>query len=253
MAVTYDGGATDGATTSGDTSFVVTAPAGSGGILLAFANCVSSRTLSPPAGWSTDVTFAATSMNVYLFTRADDAASNYTFTASGNFNQGMASVVRLGGATLTGMQTSTSTRTGSHPDFTETDITTASANMMLLWYGETTLNGGSCTVSGSQTERIDNGSFANGSTVALYTEIRAAAGSGTPPTLTFSGYGSVGGIGVAIAQSSVAATGGSSYQVALPRVGGVPMAGGRFLAKSSWGSPGGSGVGYGNRRRRVIC
>lgn len=50
-----------------------------------------------------------------------------------------------------------------------------------------------------------------------------------------------------------AAIGGSSSVARLPMVAGKPMLSGRMLAARSWGSAGGSGVGYGNRRRRVLC
>lgn len=50
-----------------------------------------------------------------------------------------------------------------------------------------------------------------------------------------------------------AATGGTTSLAKIPSVARVPMVAGRFAAARSWGSSGGSGVGYGNRRRRVIC
>jgi hypothetical protein len=203
MAVAYDGGASDITTSTLDTSMVVAAPAGSGGRLYAIGNCAAARTIAPPSGWTEVVNDASAADRTYLWMRADDAASDYTFTLSGTFNNGVVSVHRLSGAgtgtPTTGFADGTNSQTQTCPT-----ITTPSDNCMVFWGCYRGAASGPSTAD-KGTERVDVSDAVSGAYQGIYTNLEATAGSITGAVITTTGFGVKRVFSVAV--ESAAATG----------------------------------------------
>ena len=186
MAATFEGAASDPTTTTSDATMVVTAPAGTGGRLYAIGLCVDARTISPPSGWTEVFNDSDGTRRTYLWMRADDAASDYTFTASGTFNGAMSAVIRVSGA-------STNTPTYAHDtgpnDTSQTapTIVTPTDNCLVFWCCLHFTNTNSTASKG--TERIDNGNGTSGCWMGVYSNLEATAGSITGATITTGGFG----------------------------------------------------------------
>lgn len=209
-APSWDGAASDSATSTSDTSIVVTAPAGSGGLLMAFGNCVNSRTISPPAGWTQQATLNDTGgYRCYLWTRADDAAANYTFTVSGTFNECSVAVVRIGGADGSSFVTATagsgSTSDADRQTVEAPGLTTAANDSLVVWFYGSAGGQNVPSAPAGVTEQLDITGQA-GSAVGAHlwagTKAVASAGAEAGKTVTKSGFGHWAAITVAISPAA---------------------------------------------------
>lgn len=192
MVAAWESANADPTTATGDTSMVVTAPAGivAGDLLVAFGGCVDARTIAAPAGWTVVGNDTNGSSRVYVWKKvadaADAAADTFTFTASATFSAAVVSVHRVSGASANAPTTAFGTGTNSQTQTAPT-LTTPSANCLVFWGAYHTVNQTTATAS-KGTERIDSGNSTGGCWMAQYTSLEAAAGSVTGAVITTSGF-----------------------------------------------------------------
>lgn len=215
MPAAYVGGSSDITVTNTDTSIVATAPTGSGGRLYAVGHCVSARTISPPSGWTEVTNNDSGTYRTYLWMRADDAASDYTFTISGTFANGAVSVHRVSDAST---NTPTITFATGPNDIVQTcpDVTTPSNDCLVLWGIYAASDYGPCSAD-KGTERLDTG-VPTQAGIAVYSNLEATAGTITGAEITTTGYGAKRLYSIAIESAAGAVT-------SFPRPGGrIPAA-----------------------------
>jgi hypothetical protein len=205
VAINYEGGASDVATATSDTSIVVTSPAGTGGRLYAIGNCADARTISAPAGWTQEQNDTSGTYRTYLWSRDDDAAGSYTFTASGTFNNAAVSVHRVSGASSNAAAAGFATG-GNSQTQTAPTITTPSANCLVFW-GVFIAGTGTATAD-KGTERADITNATASAHHAVYTNLEATAGSITGAVITTTEFGAKRVFSFAVESSGGGASGG---------------------------------------------
>jgi hypothetical protein len=193
MAVAWESANADPTTSTSDTSMDVAKPTGlaAGDLLLAFGGCTSSRTISPPAGWTQRANDDDLTSRVYVWTKAADstdaAASTFTFTASATFSAAAVSVHRVSGAGTNAPTTAFGSGANSQTQTAPT-LTTPSAGCLVFWGAYHQANTSSTADKG--TERIDSGNGTSGCWMSQYTNVEAAAGSVTGAVITTVAFGS---------------------------------------------------------------
>lgn len=213
MPATWESQATDPTTSSADTSMVVTKPTGLavGDLLLGIGQCVTSRTISAPGGW-TVVANDSSTMRVYIWTKiadsSDVAASNFTFTASGSFSQAIVTLHRVSSPSTNTPTFSIGSAVNSSSQSCPT-ISTPTNNCLVFW-GCTNSNGGQTSTADKGTERTDTGNASSGCWIGVYTNLEATAGSITGATITLSTSQTSRPFSIAI-ESAATASGNSIY------------------------------------------
>ncbi len=193
MTVAWESANSDPATATSDTSLVVTKPTGLavGDLMVAFGGCGNARTISAPSGsWTVVSNDTDGSSRVYVWTKVadsgDTAASNFTFTASGTFNNSICSVHRVSSpsanAPTTGFGTGSNSQTQTAPT-----ITTPSNNCLVFWGCYHSASSTSTASKG--TERVDDTNATAACYMAQYTNLEATAGSITGAVITTTAFG----------------------------------------------------------------
>lgn len=212
MAATFQSAASDQVTADLDTSIVVPKPTGLavGDLMVAVAGCGDSRSVSPPAGWTTLEDTTNGTYRIAIFTRVatsgDVAATDFTFTASGGFSAASVGILRISSALDTGIVTAYATGPND-TSVTCADVTTVANGSLVIWGAyQGGASAGPGSIPGPATERIDVTSSFGGWFYAA-TEDRAAAGTATGPVITKNAFSSARAFSIAI---SPAAAGGSA-------------------------------------------
>ena len=210
MSVAWESAASDPATATSDTSLVVTKPTGLavGDLMLAFGGCADARTISHPGSWNAVGNDSNGTLRVYVWTKVADsgdvAASDFTFTASGTFNNAIVSIHRVSGASTNTPTVGFSSGTNSQTQTAPT-ITTPSNNCLVFWGAYHTTNTTSTASKG--TERIDNGHSTGVCWMSQYSNLEATAGSITGAVITTGSFGAKRVYSVAIETASAAGGG----------------------------------------------
>jgi hypothetical protein len=117
--------------------------------------------------------------------RADDAASDYTFTVSGTFSGTSVAILRFGDASTNTPVYSHATGANSQTQ-TCPDVTTVTNNSMVVWVCSSSTDTSSTANKGD--ERVDEGG-AGGTWMCAYTNLEATAGTITGATITTVAFG----------------------------------------------------------------
>lgn len=195
MAAAWQSGNVDPTTTTTDLTMVVTAPTGIqvGDQLVALGGCIDAYTLSPPAGWTSQLDDTNGTYRVQCWTRtadsADVSAANYTFTAPGNFNQAIVSVHRADGID-TGTAPTVAASTGP-VDTNQTcpSVTSPGAGSLFFWWLYFSSAAGNASGADKGTERVDAANATSDCFQTAYTDVVAGTGSITGATITTTGFG----------------------------------------------------------------
>lgn len=175
-----------------DTELLVPAPSGiqNGDLLFAFGRCVTSRSITPPAGWTQIATVIGMAKTYTWFKKASSESGDYVFAVSGSYSIAAVAMLRIAGAVCESVSDFTAT-TGGNSTNDQTsdcpDIETSETNCVVLWCeaaGSSVQTASSCSRANA-VERIDTPA----NHMSIWSELIASVGTVTGAVITRTGFG----------------------------------------------------------------
>jgi hypothetical protein len=125
---------------SSQSSFSLSAPTGSGGLLLLVVACGSGRSINTPSGWTaiTGGAYTATDVRMASFYRTDNDAGPWTVSVSLTYSRCVGVAMRISGAAASSPTPATGTGSNDYGTLVGNALTGVTSNSLAIYAGSTT-------------------------------------------------------------------------------------------------------------------